>query len=1322
MDDGLSQNTINSIFKDDKGFLWFATQDGLNRYDGYEFLKFKGNLGDSLALSHSVVNEVNQDNQGNFWIATYGGGVCKYDPKKEIFTRYMYADDGQGKNRNYSYTVYIDSKNRIWSGNWEGLDIYDPKSNTFKKVLDPFKEYQKYNFGIQDIVEDNNGNLWLATHNSGLITFNTSTMEIDRHFNYGLVAKDSLEIKGIVDLEFADNGFLLFSSGQKLWSLDSFSLQPPKMVDLGCDEACFGEDEVRLIKLKKELYIATLNGEIKKYHSRYNRFLASNEWYLPKNTHVKTVMQDSSGSLWIATKGRGVLYLCATQKHFNFIPSINSTKDNSILDQTYNKVLEDHNGNLWFFDYNSGLTKYDYKSGKETYFNPFSQGMGTTLSNLAVKNIIVDKNNVLWFATHNFGLLRFDPQTNALKMYESLLKDTPAKENKLNYLLESSDGLIWIGFDTGFLACFDPQKEEVTSIYKNLKVYPGQQSGSDYFPTLPGYYVHVLYEDNHGDLYVGFHDEGLFKLDRKKNEFTKVEYRPSDIYSYQNCVRSIVKSTDDDIWVGTGGGLFKYNIKNGQTQGYTTYNGLLNHHINDILVDDSKNLWLTTNNGLSKLDTGSGEIMNFGDKDGLQQSEYNFQSSLYSKKLGRVFLGGIDGYNHFDPQSVTVNTKIPPIVITSFKIYGKAGEFKKLTGINYRQSIELEYGNTDFSIEISALDYTNPEENQYAYWLEGYNEGWIEMGHDREITFTNLRPGNYHLKLKGSNNDGIWNEKGKILTIGIQPPWWRTWWAKSLWVSLGLTLVYFFYQNRKSHLIEIKNREISLMRTKIFTNITHEFRTPLTLITGINEELKDYFKGEKKYLFDSIDRNSRNLLNLVNQLLDLRKSELGHLRIDLVHGDITKVIKDIFESFQYYARTKGIQLHFIDSEESVEMDFDTHKLWSIISNLLSNAIKFTPKDGNVYLQIINENNRFQIQVMDTGTGIQESELPYIFDYYYTKDKNHRAKPVGFGIGLALTKEFVHALDGTIEVKSKFGKGTTFVILLPIRHTAKKLVHGLGQDVEFNDGYENNPSDLEFFAENELEFDESKLNLLIIEDNFDIVNYLILCLKTSWNISVAGDGGQGINKALDIIPDIILCDIMMPKIEGYEVLTVLKEDERTSHIPIVLLSAKSDEASRIEGYRKGADAYLMKPFNKSELTVVLKKLVDLRQNLQERYKKDSFISSGNDEKFDKEDNFLYRFEQFVMSNTSETYSITDLCSDMGMSRSQMHNKIKALTGYSTSNYARKVRLTKGKYLLKSTDKSISEIAYEIGFNSPSYFTRAFKELYGFSPKEFKEKIL
>jgi signal transduction histidine kinase/DNA-binding response OmpR family regulator len=757
---------------------------------------------------------------------------------------------------------------------------------------------------------------------------------------------------------------------------------------------------------------------------------------------------------------------------------------------------------------------------------------------------------------------------------------------------------------------------------------------------------------------------------------------------------------------------------------------------------------------MNSKNVGNGwQLRHFTKAAGLQEDEFN--TNAYAKlDNGYLAFGGVNGLNIFDPAVVLRKGFIPNVFITKILIGNdeilpddEAGFMRQ--SIEFVQGITLNFKQDIITLEFSSLDFTAPGQNKYRYKLVGIDDDWVESGSRRTATYVHLPSGKYTFKLQGSNSKGEWSSKIVELDVVILPPWWRTWWAYTLYFLIVAIAIgsYFKFRINKEKLQAqlnfeqqeaIRIKELDTVKTQLYTNITHEFRTPLTVILGMANQVKN---DPKNYLDKGVDmilRNGENLLKLVNEMLDLSKLESGKMILNLRDGDFIAYLRYIVESFQSLASAQQKQFHFLANADELQVVFDAEKTRQIITNLFSNALKFTPENGNIYVSVsyepIDSSNlvEVEIKVKDTGIGIPENQIPHIFERFTQLDNSHTRKAEGTGIGLALIKELVKLMNGNIGVKSPpvgANKGTEFIIRIPM--TKSELVDSSNIVIPVLDGknvkaHIDEKLKLEHINENTSHSTEPLI--LLVEDNEDVVGYTATCLN-DYRLLVGRDGREGLDIAIEKIPDIIITDVMMPYLDGFELVKKLRMDERTSHIPIIILTAKADIHSKLEGLESGADVYLQKPFHKEELLVRIKKLLELRKNLQQFYRKQIGLTAPNeDDKKEKseaiievkaEHEFVKKVREIIEANFNNyTFSVEQLCKLLYMSHSQLHRKLYALIDCSPNKFIRIVRLNKSKELLTDHSLSIATVALECGYNDPGYFTRVFKQEFGITPQEWR----
>jgi signal transduction histidine kinase/ligand-binding sensor domain-containing protein/CheY-like chemotaxis protein len=838
-----------------------------------------------------------------------------------------------------------------------------------------------------------------------------------------------------------------------------------------------------------------------------------------------------------------------------------------------------------------------------------------------------------------------------------------------------------------------------------------------------------LFEDRNGFLWFFDGADGLYRYFSR--EGTGKLYLPGQR------IKVVFEDSKGRIWVGGNQGLFLLDNTNGAFRQYTETQGLSFRQVNAINEDKDGRLWVGTSDGLSRFNPELEQFESYSKADGLFGDKVN---KLARDEQGRILAVGVGGFSFFDPGSFQIDSTRAKVVISGLKLrnrIAKPGEKNSPLNqsIENTRSIRLAHDQNVIALEFTSLHYERPEENQYQVLMEGLDTTWVDLGRQRSVNYFGLPPGDYTFKVKGSNADGVWTETPTTLDITILPPWWKTSWAYFLWtllVSGGLYVLYKYSLHRHLAMEETRRmKELDHLKSRLYTNITHEFRTPLTVIMGMAEQLEEKqqienAKGKLQQGLQLIQRNSRNLLRLINQLLDLSKLDSGKLKLHMVRGDLVAYLQYLTESFYSMAADKEIRLTCYSEEDALWMDYDEEKIQHIVYNLLSNAIKFTPRKGKVIFHIRKQEQAempwLELKIRDTGPGIAPDQLPHIFERFYQADDSSTRKGEGTGIGLALTKELIELMQGSIAVESTPGQGTTFLIRLPIAQNAgpaQTVRQPLAPDRRAGSV---NHKTIPIAAEQETVPNEDVPSVLIMEDNPDVVLYIRNLLEQDYRIHTAENGQMGIDMAIELIPDIIISDVMMPEKDGFEVCATLKQDERTSHIPIILLTARAEPEDRLEGLQYGADAYLTKPFQKRELQIRLEKLVEIRQKLQARFSRGTAtaVEVAEARRPDSERAFLEKLEAIVQQHLGETgFGVPQLAEALHMSQMQVYRKLKALTGRTPSQFIRSFRLQKGKELLHTTDLTISEIAYEVGFSDPNYFSRTFHHEFKVSPNVLRK---
>lgn len=1335
--DGLSNDFIQIFIQDHLGFIWIATENGINRFDGHQFTTFRNLPEDPGSLTGNFVWALLEDQQKKIWVGT-DRGLNQLDREHGKFKLINLSSDTTITTQYQIRTIYEDQDGDIWVGTFaHGVkQLIQGKSKKGWEIKSYFHSDEQPSLSsnlVEQILEQPKGFIWIGT-DIGVDRINKYTDQVEHFstsapFSGGLVEGFCLN---------PDQQLVIASSFKGLFRVNQ--TESPQLVDdftrLFHESLYRGEQpdqRIRAIEADGDnsLWIGTVYGL---YRAHFDDGIHNHFYHVPQQigtlsfNHINALFKDRQNHLWIGTYGGGINIMNPNPGPFEFYTHQPFQKE-SISNSQVRTVLEYNPDLLWIGTLGSGLDKLEYDPEKGwTKTANFRHQVGnpnTLLSNDLI-TIIKDRQGKIWIATNGKGLNCLDPATGQIQAFVH----QPENPNSITHdriwaLCEDHRGYIWIGSHNNGLNRLNPQTGDIKRYYANSTL-PNQLSNDG---------IKSIYEDHKGDLWVGT-TVGLNRMNPETEEFEHFLHDPADSNSLSSdLVWTIFEDHAHHIWLGTNLGLNRYDRESGRFERFMEKDGLPSNTIYGVLEDDRHNIWVSTDKGLARFQPAnqSAIFRTYDFQDGLGGDAFLPKSYFKSDQTGRLYFGGLHGFNIIYPDRVQPDTTTPILVLSSFSSYNpQKKEDEPIIDhfIANKDKITLTHLDKVVTFEFANLAFGTNDNHEYEYQLTGFSNHWINLGKKRTITFTSLDPGNYSLLVRARTPDGFITPAANLLNITVRPPWWLSWWAYTMYVSIFLGLVIFIHLFQLKRQLEQREnqrlKDLDAFKTKLYTNITHEFRTPLTIISGMTDQIEENEKAKKM-----IKRNTANLLNLVNQILDLKKLESGNLELELIQDNIIAYLQYIVESFQSFAQNQGINLHFLADQQEVLMDYDPEKLLRIISNLLSNAIKFTPKGGDVYLITNREADTtlgvlktprvvsaslLEIKIKDNGIGIPDDKIPHIFNRFYQVEDHSLQAREGTGIGLTLSNELVILMGGTIEVNSKVEEGTTFTIKLPIKQKAALKLNEPQQSLH-------NLSESEIkvlsLAPEISSQDPDKPQLLIIEDNPDVAQYLIACLQQSYRLEITENGQEGIDNALDLVPDIIISDVMMPLKDGFEVVDTLKNDERTSHIPIILLTARVDAESRLTGLRRGADAYLTKPFNKEELLIRLNNLLTIRQNLQTRYATLAPATPSKELSIQIEDQFIQKVNQVVEKHMSEEdFDVNQLCHKIGMSRANLHRKIKALTQKSTSLYIRAIRLHKARHLLQSSELNVSEVAYEVGFKDPKYFSRTFSEEFGVSPKDVK----
>jgi len=1289
--DGLAGKNTSTVAQDDLGFLWFVNDGRVHRFDGRNFII--------------------------------------YPPPDELHNT---------QESFLGLVSYQDSLLFLWGEKFAFL--FNTRSGIWEKVN--IKDMHAQHDDIKFLLKFGNENILLPTEKIGFGEISIL------HFQNNLLRPLLLpgHIRSLsnwnfwCDIDFFGNTYLVYRD--TLFQLDpsgnEIGVTPLNNICTDCYNLCFnfGSDGTLVLLANWNFFI------LDRIHNRFiphnvNRFLQSGQ------THLHRFILEDNGSIWACGMDRNLIYYdAAADTLLNFhdelvelLPNPNDFKglfmDNtgiiwvdtrlgllkvkhqvypferhfSVLNQykayySFRGFAEDRQGNVYgvFYD---GIAKFDPDRQKDEQI--LVLGKDPYLFDL------YEDGNIIWvnggqFLDLNSGLLKDVPSpflehpVGDNGFFAKDLQETLwwASHYSLLYLTTTETGYRWVNeIDL---------PERVFN--KTEALHAGRQSGK---------------------LWISFKGK-LLQYDPKTK--AQVWFAPKDSGFPVFRIMVIEEDREGKLWLGTDVGLIHFDPATGATRHFTVKEGLANNFVCGLLTEGDSCLWLSTNHGLSRFHIPSASFINFFEDDGLTHNEFN-RKSYFKARNGRMFFGGMRGVNSFFPDKVMQafqrKNQSSQIVLSAFEYFDeRRNTIFRNTHFGTNPEIHLQYNDWYLTFEFALTDYDSPKETLYSYQMEGYKNSWSVPSKYNFARYNSLPSGEYIFRVRSRESDGNWHPNELSVKVIVHAPWWNTWWAYSIYAFLILSLAFFMrrYELNRQRLkynlelgeIEAERlKELDTFKMRLYTNLTHEFRTPLTVMIGMAGQIKD----ESARL---IEKNGKILLRLINQLLGMSKMENKSFKLNLIHDEIVYYLRYLIESFQTYANSKNLSLRLVTTVESLEMDYDPEQINHLFVNLLSNAIKFTPSGGEVVVRIFQREDKFCIEVEDNGIGISQEDLPHIFDRFYQADNSNTQSVDGTGIGLAYTQELVKLMGGDISVKSTLGQGSIFIVSLPVRKEALRLEQALQEgdfplfkpDIPGTKG----PED----SETEPAVASNLPHLLIIEDNPDVVTYLRIILKNSFKIDIAYNGKIGIEKAMENIPDIIISDVMMPEKDGFEVCDTLKNDEKTSHIPIILLTAKADAASRITGLRRGADVYLSKPFDEEELAVQLEMLMTRQKRMVAWFSKtldgkrvESIPDVENQEIIQVESAFIQKVRNILEANyADENFALPQLCLKIGMSRSQLFRKMTALINISPSDFIRSFRLAKAKHLLETTDMTVSEVTFQVGYKDVAHFSKSYHEEFGFPP--------
>lgn len=1331
---GLSHNFVRVIHRDKTGFVWIGTESGLNRFDGYSIKIFRNDPADSSSLPNDYIKRLFEAPGGELGVIT-GSGVCFYNPATETFSKeYRFLDKKSTINSANVLNVIHDNAGNYWflleNG---GLLCYNEntKSTLSLKHSDGDNSTISSN-NVTSLAPHHDGSYWIA-HSNGVVenaVFDKGKLRVVKRISFLPTSLRKMDKPLQSELVIDKDGDLWGYIGNVDEGVFYYNTRQNKIYHLRKDSspAALSSDVISGIVQDDEgyIWISSSNSGIdilnkKNFSVKRVSHDADIGTSLGANS-ATTIYKDKEGIIWVGTFKKGLSVFHETMKRF---PIYNrNSKPYGLPFEDVNHFVEDKKGNLWLGTNGGGLLYFDRKSGKFTTYrhnpkDPYS------LSSDIVVSLFLDHEDKLWIGTFYGGLNCFDG--TKFTRYQHRTDDSTSLSDKSVWeIFEDSRQRLWFGTLEGGVNLFD-RKTKTFALYS-----PPQRKA------LVSSYTSTIIEDRQGNLWFGT-SLGIDVLMNKTGDivhFESEKNNPASLVS--NIILGIREDSKGRMWIGTAGGLSIWQADKKRFINFTDKNGLPHNNIMAMEEDAEGRLWLSTSNGIScatvssKGDSIQVSFANYSEVDGLQGERFNEDASI-RLKTGELVFGGDNGFNIFKPEDIGHGKTIPQLVFTDFQLFNQSiqprsksdNQFSLPSSITTSPSIVLAASDNVFSIEFAALNFIQPNKIKYKYKLEGFNDNWLEAdANNRKVTFTNLNAGNYTFRVIATNNDGEWNEKGISLPIKVLPPFWKSWKAYVLYmlmlfVALFVTRKLIEQGERMKFAIKqqqeeaTRSREMDMMKTRFFTNVSHEFRTPLSLIVSPLEKLSEQVKDtDQRKNIDLIQRNTKRLLNLVNQLLDFRKMEVHDIRFHPSGGDIVQFVRETVYSFADLSEKKNIRLTFESSASSLEAIFDHDKVEKILFNLLSNAFKFTMGNGaiSVMLDVKDsaENSLIEIVVKDSGIGIPPEKHELIFERFFQNELPSSIVNQGSGIGLAITKEFVRIHGGTIRVESEVGKGSSFIVMLPLKKITAPVQETVNEPV--NSVIENEKaSDVKAGG---------KPLILLVEDNEDFRFYLKDNLKISYDVIEAETGEEGWKMAISQYPDLIVSDVMMPEMSGTELCKKIKTDQRVSHIPVILLTARSGEEQRLEGFEVGADDYIPKPFSFPILESRIRNLISLRKDLHKLLAKKNGVKASEIQITSLDEQFISGVVAAIEKNIANSeLTVLDLSRELGVSRAQFFRRVQELTGKAPLELIRSIRLQHAAQLLEKSQLSVAEVAYRVGFNNPKYFARHFKEQYHVLPSAY-----
>ncbi len=1326
--DGLSQSSVIAIHQDKFGQMWFGTRDGLNKYDGSRFTIFRNDVTNKSSISNNDILAIEEDDSGQLWVGTYNGLNC-YNPVTNTFTRYLHTKNNHTISSNAIWSIKKIG-GEMWFGTSKGLTIYNRKTSQFTSVFNSETDNSTLpSNNILSILKTKKGEIWIGT-TKGLCLLTSRKNGKFIFKNYPLNNTDLLNVQALAEdkqgnlwIGTKNVGLLKFdTSANKFVSF----LSPEKYRQINTDIRALAIDN------NGSLWIGAYDGiyilgEDKSIHEINN---SNNSNGIDK---VKSVYMDKKGSVWIGCYYKGVNIWDVSNVNFSNYNQ-NSKKIPMSFD-VVSSIIADKNQNVYFGTEGGGITIYNTKNETTSYINSKS---GQTTKN-DIKSMCLDKDHVLWLGTFSKGISAYNTISKRIEDYRisSELNDL-LKETGVYSIKTEGNGILWIGtFSKGLI--------RYNTLSKTFQIIGNDNTKPNF---LTNNIIRTILVDRQKRLWVGSQNGlNLISLQNfNPNKYAIKHFFFDSAALSGDDILTLFQDSQNKIWVGTKAkGLHYFDGKKFNRINLKIGNTVITS-IHSILEDDDKNLWISTNQGIIKYSTTRKTVIIYDQKDGLASNEFNDNAAL-KLDSNKFYFGSPSGATYFDARKISLNQYAPQVLITDLKIKNETVHANDSTeileeSIGYTKTITLDYDKANFSINFAIPNYIRSKNNQYSYRLTGLENNWTTTKNPEAI-YAIQNPGTYVFEVRGANNDGVWNRVPTTLTVVVKPAPWRSIWAFLLYgIVIGLGLYGLIWIMKSKARLKQK-LELEYLETKrieennrakldFFTNISHEFRTPLTLILGPLQQILADYNGTnemyKKLLV--IEGSANHLLSLINRLMDFRKLENHQVTLESANGNIVKFTREIFLSFIEYAKDGGYDYTFESSNEEILVYFDRYKLERVFYNLISNAFRYTPKGGTINIKINHDHENLFIAVEDSGPGIADEHIDKIFDLFFEVPLHNNVQKnynKGTGIGLSIVKNIVKLHKGSIDVANKKTGGVVFKVTLPLGR-AHLLDSEIIEDFKISDDIAQYSAQLETQEITEHEdiddfvVDGEKQTILLVEDHKVLRTFMKNLLKKEYNIIEAENGKVAFEKAQQHVPNLIISDVIMPEMVGTELCSKIKENLKTSHIPVILLTSRSSLVYKFEGLESGADDYISKPFNLMEFKLRVKNLLNSTERLKNKFaSEDNFVPSEiTVSSLDEE--LLKKAFKIVEENISnEQFDIPFFCAELGVSRTMLFLKIKAWTNYTPNEFIHEIRLKRAAQLLEQNKLNVSEVSYKVGFNNPKYFSKCFQKRYGETPTQFADKF-